>query len=95
MIKGSDKNYDRLSWMGSFLLDEKQTQETQNQTILVYSGGTVLDEDLIINENGKDILLPKQATGIGAIIIHSLEEGETISFQQPYIVLVYNGKQYK
>ncbi len=93
---GSDENYDKYSWIGTFLLDEKQTQETQNKTLYVYPGGIALDEDLIINENGKEVLLPGQQTGIGAIILPAIKEDtEAISFQQPYIILVYNGKQYQ
>ena len=90
----SNEDYDRLSWFGSFLLDEKQTQETQNQTLLIYPGGVSLDEDLIITQNNKEILLPKQNSGVGAIIVPSTSDGEELSFGQPYIVLIYNGNQY-
>ncbi len=93
---GSDENYDRFSWIGTFLLDDAQTIETKNKTTLFYMGGVALDEDLIINESGKEILLPAQSSGVGAIIIQTTREGEeSISFQQPYIILVYNGKQYR
>jgi len=93
---GSNENYDRFSWIGTFLLDEKQIKETKNQTILIYAGGTALDEDLLIKDNEKEILLPSQKTGIGAIVLPAIkEDNETLSFEQPYIILVYNGKQYK
>lgn len=91
---GSDENYDRYSWIGNFLLDEKQTQETNNKTLLVYTGGTALDEDLTINESGKEIFLPGQQTGVGAIIIPLKNNNNTQEFLQPYAVLVYQGKQY-
>jgi len=93
---GSNQDFDRYSWMAAFLLDDKQTQETQNQTILVYPGGLSLDEDLIIEQNGKEIFLPKGAAGIGGIIIptNKRNENET-SFEQPYIFVVYQGQQYK
>jgi len=42
---GSDDNFDRASGIGIFILDEKQTQETQDQIMFVYSGGVGLDED--------------------------------------------------
>jgi len=90
---GSDENYDRYSWIGVFLLDERQTQETKNQTIYIYPGGVSLDEDLIINENGKQILLPGQKAEVGAIILAM--EKESGDFGQPYIIVVYQGRQYK
>jgi len=93
---GSDKKLDRYSWMAAFLLDEKQIQETQNQTVLVYPGGVSLDEDLIIEQNGKEILLPGGGAGIGAIIIPTQKKtrNET-NFEQPYVIAVYQGQQYK
>jgi len=91
---GSDENYDRLSWMTTFLLDEKQTQETKNQTLLVYSGGTALDEDLIIEERGKQILLPRGNAGVGGILIPGKKIGDSLEFGQPYAIIVYQGQQY-
>ena len=85
-LAGNDK-------ISPFLLDEKQTQETKNQTLLVYPGGLSLDEDLIINEDGKEILFPANSAGIGAIIIPSLNQGDSIEFSQPYIFIVYQGGQ--
>ena len=90
---GSDENYDRYSSIGAFFLDEKQTKETRNQTIYVYMGGINLDEDLIINENEKEILLPKQKAGIGAIIIPINKVNDEIEFSQPYIITVYQEQQ--
>ncbi|MBT4166288.1 hypothetical protein HOE04_04590 [archaeon] len=91
---GSDETYDRMSWIGAFILDEKQTQETNNQTILVYPGGITLDEDLIIEENGKEILLPSGKSGVGALILPTENVmGQTV-FRQPYAVVVYQGIQH-
>lgn len=92
---GSDENYDRYSWIGTFLLDEKQTQETNNQTLLVYTGGVALDEDLTINESGKEVFLPGQQAGVGAIIIPIKNNNNTQEFLQPYAIMVYQNKQYK
>jgi len=92
---GSDKDYDRYSWIESFLLDEKQTQETKNQTIFLYSGGVILDEDLKIEEGGEKIFLPRQNAGIGAIIVPLEGEENEKKFAQPYMVVVYQGRQYK
>jgi asparagine N-glycosylation enzyme membrane subunit Stt3 len=92
---GSDKNYDRYSWVGTFLLDEKQTQETNNQTISVYTGGIGLDEDIIINESGKEIFLPGQRTAVGAIILPMEKIKDKNEFAQPYVIMIYQGKQQK
>jgi len=94
---GSDESYDRYSWMGTFLLDSSQTQETQNQTLLIYPGGAALDEDLIVEQDGKEVLLPRQKAGIGAIIIPTtkITGSDQSDFQQSQIVLVYNGQQYR
>jgi hypothetical protein len=92
---GSDKEYDRYSWVGTFLLDESQTQETSNETLLVYTGGIALDENLLIKQNEKEIMLPAQAAGIGAIILPYLKTVNQTQFGQPYTIIVYQGKQYK
>ena len=86
---GSNKDFDKYSWIGTFVLDERQTQETNNQTIHVYQGGIGLDEDLLI-EDGKT-LLPAQKTGVGAIILPETKDGD---IGQPYAILVYQGRQH-
>ena len=86
---GSNATYDRYSWIGTYLLDEKQIQETKNQTIYVYSGGVALDEDLIINESGKQILLPGQKVAVGLIVLPIKKTNKTneSQFDQPYVVI--------
>ena len=84
---GSDENYDRYSWIGSFLLDESQTVETKNQTSFIYLGGVVLDEDIIINEK----ILPGKKAGVGAIVVNLLNSGE---FEQPYVFVIYQEQRY-
>ena len=88
---GADENYDRLSWISTFLMDKGQTQETNNQTIYIYPGGTVVDDDIIWEENGKKIFLPKKNAGIGAIVLKKTEE----EILQPEAIFVYNGQQHK
>ncbi len=95
---GSNENYDRVSGIGVFILDEKQTQETQDQIMFVYSGGIGLDEDLIINENEKEILLPAGTSGVGAIVLPIENTGSSNDVSkvgQPYIIVVYQGLQHK
>jgi len=87
---GSDENYDRFSWISTFLMDEKKTQEINNEIIYFYMGGFLLDEDVLWKENNTEIFLPKKAAGIGAIVIKKDKNG---SISQPEAIFVYNGKQ--
>ena len=89
---GSNENYDRYSWISTFSLDPNQVRETRNGMAYIYTGGTVLDEDLMYQ--GK--LYPRKAAGIGAFIIETQNSNETangINFVQPRAILVYNGQQ--
>ena len=89
---GSDENYDRFSWIATFLMDETQTQETSNQTTYVYGGGFTSDDDIIWEEDGKEIFLPKRKGGIGAIV---LERNKNNTLLQPKAIFVYNGNQHR
>jgi asparagine N-glycosylation enzyme membrane subunit Stt3 len=94
---GSDKNYDRYSWITTFKLNEKETKETRNSTILTYQGGYVLDDDFVWN----GIVYPRSDAGIGAVFlpIKQIEKkigNETvqdIEIQQPTVALIYQGKR--
>jgi len=92
---GSDEKYDRLSWISNFALDEKQTQETNNETLYVYTGGTTLDEDLVITSGDKQVLLPNQKAGIGAMVVPFETDTSKQKYGQPSIIIVYQGKQYR
>jgi len=89
---GSDENYDRFSWIGTYLLQENQIKETKNQTVYVYAGGTGFDEDIILNEGGKQVLLPAQAAVTGALII---SQNKNEDYSQPESIVIYNNQQYK
>jgi len=89
---GSDGDYDRFSWIGTYFINEKQTQETKDKITYLYQGGVGFDEDIIIKEDNKQILLPRQAAATGALII-SINENR--SYDQPKSVIVYNNKQYR
>ncbi len=89
---GSDENYDRYSWISTFLIDESQTQETNNQTTYFYTGGSSIDEDILWKENNTEIFLPKKAAGIGAII---LEKDKNNTILQPKAIFVFNGAPYR
>jgi len=83
---GSDVNYDRYSYITSFALNPEQTQELRDQTIYLYQGTYILDEDFIYNNK----LYPVGSTGINGVFV-PIDNNQTI--QQPSINLVYNNQQ--
>jgi dolichyl-diphosphooligosaccharide--protein glycosyltransferase len=84
---GSDANYDRYSWIPTFNLDEAQTQETKDETMNVYAGGTMLDQDFV----WQDQIFPQGKAGIGALILTNHKE--SFEIKQPEAVLIYGNKQ--
>ncbi len=90
---GSDKNYDRYSYITTFIRDDQQTIETKNSTIYIYKGGFPYDEDLIYNNNGTKIFLPAGKGGLGAVLIEKDPSGKII--KQPRGIFVdQKGTQY-
>ncbi|MGB9708174.1 MAG: STT3 domain-containing protein [Candidatus Pacearchaeota archaeon] len=87
---GSDETgIDRLSWIPIYVLDEAQTQESKNETAYVYVGGTMLDEDVV----WEDQLFPREKAGIAGFIVVIDKEKATIS--EIIAVLFYNNKQFR
>lgn len=87
---GSDVNYDRYSWINTFSLNP-EIQEGRNGSILVYQGGTPLDDDFVYQ--GK--LFPAGSAGVAAFLINIATDGSN-SFSLngiPLAVIVYNGQQ--
>ena len=90
---GSNENYDRYSWLNSFVKDPAQTQERKNSSVNVYLGSFVFDGDLVYKyPNGTTLFIPNQRGGIGGITIERDSLGNIIS--QPQAVAVYQGRQY-
>lgn len=89
---GSDVNFDRRSFISTFFKDSNRVQEKKNSTILFYTGGTVLDGDLLYEDNGTKLFLPAGKAGIGAVLIEKSSLGEIIS--NPIGIFVYNNEQY-
>lgn len=67
---GSNENYDRRSWIPTFLRDNSQTTERKNQTLFVYPGGSAIDEDIQYSFNGTDVFLPAGKAYTAAIVIN-------------------------
>lgn len=101
---GSDVNYDRRSWIPTFARDNSRILETKNKTTYFYGvgQGSTLDEDLLIELEGKKIFLPglgdgnnngQNLAGVGAIRVEVDKNTNEIS--QPVGIFVYAGNQYE
>ena len=88
---GSDENYDRYSRIGTSVMDDRQTQERKNQTIYVYPGGVAVDEDIVIEEDGREVLIPAQAASIAGTFVYRNMDG---TFEKAEVVISYNNRQY-
>ena len=82
---------DRASYIPTFLADPSQTQETRYGKARIYSGGVLLDLDVIYNSEGGEIFLPKGKAVLGAIIL----ETENETFKQPQGIYIYNNQQHR
>ncbi|MBI4149102.1 glycosyltransferase family 39 protein [Candidatus Woesearchaeota archaeon] len=88
---GSDTAYDRYSWMTLFHLDETQTKETRDQTVLFFRGGQPIDEDFIFN----GVTFRRQASAVGAVLLPLRQnEGGQVTFSQPTAIVVAYNQQY-
>ncbi|MBS3083589.1 hypothetical protein J4423_02185 [Candidatus Pacearchaeota archaeon] len=76
---GSDKNYDRRSWIPSFTRDNSQTVERKNTTVFVYPGGTVVDQDIVYDLNGTKIFLPEGKAYVAAVVVTVNQEDSVSS----------------
>ncbi|MBI4154393.1 glycosyltransferase family 39 protein [Candidatus Woesearchaeota archaeon] len=96
---GSDANYDRYSWVPTFGLDPSLIRETRNETVYVYTGGTLLDHDFI----SKGKVYPGRSAAVGGFfvkvkdVVKRDENGTVVDerkeFYEPEVVLFYNGMQ--
>ncbi|UCD20858.1 MAG: hypothetical protein JSW08_03755 [archaeon] len=85
---GSDETgWDRYTWIGTFVMDPKQTQETRDEKKYAYLGGTLLDADF--KYMGQ--IFPKQKAGIPAFIMTTDQDN---NIKMVEAVLIYNEQQY-
>ena len=91
---GSNKELDRFSWIPTMMSDKRQTQETANGTVMVFQGGGMLDEDLIINESGQNIFLPAGAAGVGGVILETVNGANgSFTIDNAQVVFFFNNQQ--
>ncbi|MAG50569.1 hypothetical protein CL621_02930 [archaeon] len=88
---GSDRNYDRYSWINTFITNPEIVTETRDEIIYVYQGVTMLDEDFIYDGQ----LFPKQNAAIAGFFIPLAEADGGMIIKQPSALIVYNGQQIK
>ena len=89
-IADDEEISDRASWLPTFVSDPESIQETRNETIRIYQGGTYIDSDLVYEKDGEKIFLPKGKAAIGAVILSKTPN----TYSQPTGVYVYNNKRY-
>ncbi len=87
---GSDENYDRISYIPTLVMDDQQTKVNGNETNYVYPAGFGNDDDIVLEKDGKQILLPRKMAGIGAVIV-TMNQSEIM---QPNVIYIYNSNQY-
>ncbi len=87
---GSDENYDRASFIPTFTIDSRQIIETKNGKTYIYVGGTGLDEDIILEENGTKVLFLTENTVLAAI---KIDEDSTGKISQPQAVFIQQGNK--
>ncbi len=90
---GSDEDYDRFSWIPAMIYDESQTKETNRGITIVYQGGFGIDEDIVYEQNGTKIFLPAEKTAIIGMVIETIQNNNSIAFEQPQLAFYYQGKQ--
>lgn len=94
-IGSGEEMKDRLSYIQTFNLDPRQTRETRNETMRIYTGGAGLDEDMVyVNKKGEKIFLPQGKAAIIGMIIKTEKEQGSQKLKQPEGVFYYNQKQY-
>lgn len=86
---GADADYDRYSWISTYVLDPNK-QEGRDTSYYVYRGGSALDDNF--EYQGK--IFPANNAGIGAFLVPIKNEQDILSLGQPTALLFYNNQQF-
>ena len=99
---GSDRLYDRRSWIDTFLRNDQGTYEGKNSTFYIYQGQSILDADVSYQSNGSRIFLPgindialsdiSNVAGVGALMVEVRGDGILNGAEA---IVVYQGRQYR
>ncbi len=88
---GSDVNYDRRSFIPTFVVEPRLTQETKDELMFIYTGGTIIEDDFTYNNNNSTQIFPVGQAGIGGVRLIMDKEGNIKNAQ---IIIVYKQQQY-
>ena len=86
---GADENYDRYSWIPTYSNDYSRVQETRNQTIYFFTGGSALDDDFVYN----GVLVPGGSAGLLGFFLPVETIDNQTSLKQPQAVIAYKSQQ--
>jgi len=86
---GSDENYDKYSWIQTFILNEGETRESRESIIYVYTGGAGLDESFSYDLDEQTINFPIGETGIVAMVFELKKESDLMTNQPKAIDPLY------
>jgi hypothetical protein len=87
---GSDANYNKYSWLTTFVMDERSTKELRNETEYYYQGNYMIDEDFVYKTNDSEMLFPWRRAGI--VMVKIRESGGKITGSEALFVN-YQGRQ--
>jgi len=92
-IGSGPKGKDRLSQIPIMLLDLNQVRETSEEEIRLYVGGTIVDEDIIYEENGQQIFLPANKAALAGTTVKFSRNANQITFNSIDAIFIYNNQQ--
>ena len=84
---------DRYSWLPTMISSADQIQEKSNSIIRIYQGSSLIDQDIIYDQNGTDIFLPRGKASLGAVIIEISQNTDGTTFSQPQGIFINNQNQ--
>ncbi len=88
---GSGIELDRISYLPTFIINNKETQELNDSSLVyAYSGSSSLDEDIVFEENASKKIFIKENSGIFKVFIQENPDGKLL---QPNILILENNGQ--
>ncbi len=89
---GSDASgKDRFSWVSTFILDEKQTYETKNETLMLYRGSTLFDEEIVLH----GIIMPMRDPHAGIAGFILTIDNNSSAIKNVEAIVSYKGQQFR
>ncbi|MBU0957464.1 MAG: hypothetical protein KKF56_01500 [Nanoarchaeota archaeon] len=87
---GADTNFDRYSFMPSMVLDHSNDQEKRNSTLHFYQGGFSNDDDIMVNQDGKDVFIPAKASGVAGVLVTN----DNGVLKNPEAIIIFQNQQF-